>query len=299
MIEIFKQVFFTNTIFFSVFVFIIGACIASFFNVVIFRLPKMIDHENASDIKSWLEEKNIKSPHELEDIIKEKINIAFPSSHCFNCKKPIKWYYNIPIIGFFLTKCQCSECKEKISIQYPIIELIGGILFVFSYLFFMKFGIETFIIGSTLFFTLVLLFFIDLKTMFLPDNITLPLLWGGILLSTINHGLFNIQINDSILGVILGYLILFIIAKGGKIILKKDAMGEGDFKLLAAIGSFLGIKGVFITFLMSPFLGILTWLILKMVKKEEKQIPFGPSIILSSVIAIIYKTQILSFLSIM
>lgn len=161
-----------NTFLFSIFFFILGACLASFFNVVIFRYPKMLDNENSQDIIEWLNDKKIIVPNELS-IFKNDINLSFPSSHCYSCKNPLKWYHNIPILSYILLKGKCGFCKTPYSIQYPIVEFFGGIILLVSYLsFFPTLGLEGFIFSSLFFMISYLLLLIDMKTMFLPDTLT-------------------------------------------------------------------------------------------------------------------------------
>ncbi|NCQ52299.1 prepilin peptidase [archaeon] len=288
-----------NTTIFGVFFFIIGACIGSFYNVVVFRYPKMIDSENAKEIKEWLEDKKIKSPNEIEQYI-TSVNLSFPSSHCYSCNNALKWYHNIPIFSYLFLRGKCGFCKTKFSIQYPIVELFSGIILLTSYLiFFSKFALLGFILASLFFMLGYLLLLIDIKTMFLPDRLTYSLMWIGIISSVFSIRIIDITLNNSIFGAVIGYLILWIFSTVGKKLKGVDVMGGGDLKLVAAIGAFTGVAGAVFTIFASPFIGIFSWLYFKISKNEDVQFPYGPSLVLSSWIYLFYGKEIYKYLNIL
>lgn len=287
-----------NLTLFGIFFFILGACIASFFNVVVLRYPKMVDSENATDIKNWLEEKNIKEPDGLSQFI-EKFDLSYPSSHCYSCKNPLKWYHNIPILSYLFLRGKCGFCSVKISIQYPIVELLGGLILLMSYLvFFPKYGTLGFVLAGLFFTITYLLLLIDIKTMFLPDSLNYFLMWVGILSASLNFKIMNISLTDSIWGAFIGYMILWIFSTIGSKLKGMEVMGGGDLKLVAALGAFTGIGGAIFTIFASPFIGIFSWIYIKLSKKENPQFPYGPALIISNWIYIFYGKEILRFLGI-
>lgn len=283
------------TLTFSIFFFIFGCMLGSFFNVVILRYPLMIDHDNATDIKEWLEEKNLSIPEGL-DKLTTKINLSFPSSHCYACKTPLKWYHNIPVISYLFLKGKCFFCKTSISLQYPIVEVLTGFTLLFSYLFFISQGLSIFLLGSFLLLSCLVLSAIDLKIFILPDPLVYTLLWTGLILTTQNISIMHLQPIEAIYGAFLGYFSLYFVAVIGKFIAKQDVMGQGDLKLLAALGVFIGVKGVIFAFFFAPFIGILTWCVLKIFKNGNNTIPYGPSLIVGAIFYIIYGQQFLKLL---
>lgn len=287
----------TNTICFSIFFFIIGICLASFFNVVILRIPQMIEQQNAEEVKAWFEEKNIPFPSQLEPLLKH-FNLSYPSSHCYQCKTPLKWYHNIPIFSYLFLKGKCGFCSHPISMQYPIVEFIGGIILLASYLIFIPQGLSVFVLASVFLMICFVLIAIDFKAFLLPDNLTLSLLWIGLITCTLGVKIYPINVIDSIHGIIAGYLSLLFIATVGKFIKKQDVMGQGDFKLLAALGAFIGLKGAIFTALFAPFVGIFTWLWFKCRGKSTDMIPYGPSLIIASIFYIFYGREFLIYFNI-
>lgn len=285
-----------HNILFILFFFVLGAILGSFFNVVVFRYPKMMDHDAAHEIKSWLEEKKLKIPEGIEKY-EENINLNFPSSHCYNCHKSLKWYHNIPLLSYLFLKGKCGYCGVKISLQYPIVEFFAGLLLAFSYYYFTPIlGFIGFSIISFYLLVTYLLLMIDFKTMYLPDSFNYLLLWFGIFIDAIYQPLFQLKLKEAILAVVIGYLILWIFAKMGKLLKGIDAMGDGDLKLVAAMGAFIGLKGVVFTIFASPIIGIITWIYFKVKGQKEPHFPFGPALILTSWIYLMFGSNILHYL---
>lgn len=283
---------------FSVFIFfILGACLASFFNVYSLRYNIINESNNASEIKSWLNDKNLILPEGLESFI-TKFSISFPSSHCYACKNPLKWYHNIPIISYLFLRGKCGYCKCKISIQYPTVEFFGGVLSTVAYLTqYTENNLIGFVFVYIFFIITYLLLVIDAKTMYLPDELTYPLLWIGLVSYVINNNTFgSIDLRLSVLGVITGYLSLFVVSFVGKKLKGFEVMGGGDLKLLAAIGAFIGPIGAIYTFFIAPFVGLITWALIRASGNKEVHIPYGPSLILGSYIYIYFGEQIKNFL---
>jgi len=255
--------------------FILGSIIGSFLNVCIYRLPR-------------------------------EESIVYPGSHCTSCKKSISFYHNIPILSYIFLGGRCSHCNSKISFGYPLVEILSGLLFVATL---WKFGM----ILDTLFYLLfisglIVITFVDLKHMIIPNVITYPGILVGILynalttnwqnslelVSNFSFGFQNffellneVPILDSLFGVILGGGILLLIAYTYEIIRKRQGMGMGDVKLLALIGAFLGWQGVFFVIFLSSILGSIVGLSIIITRKGDLKyaLSFGPFL---SIAAIIY-----------
>lgn len=286
-----------NEFAYGILFFILGLCLASFFNVVIYRIPYMIEQQNAKEIKFWFSEKNISFPPSLEPLLLP-FNLSFPASHCSTCKTPLKWYHNIPIISYLLLKGKCSYCSSHISLQYPLVEILGGLVLLATYLIFIPQGIFVFVAATILVSLSFCLIVLDFKLYLLPDNIIYALLWIGLFLTCFNVSILSISIQDSILGLIGGYTALWLISSVGEFVKKMQVMGENDPKLLAALGVFVGLKGVIFVALFSPFIGIFIWLLYKMLKKDTNMIPYGPALIFSTFFYIFYGNVFLHFINI-
>jgi leader peptidase (prepilin peptidase)/N-methyltransferase len=251
--------------------FILGITIGSFLNVVIYRLPIMLKHKWHNDCATLLEIKCTTSP----------VNLCYPSSHCPKCMAKVPLWSNIPLVGFLLLGGKCFSCKDKISIRYPFIELVAGILF----------GIAGYLFSGALLLVLLLyisfvlcLIFIDYDNFILPDELTLPLLWLGILFNI--HGMIAGSLENSVIGTMVGYLLLWSIFWIFKLITKRDGMGYGDFKFLAAILAWVGYQGVVPITMVASILGIAYFSIALILGKTlghaklhntlQQHIPFGP-----------------------
>ncbi len=271
-----------------VFALTLGLLVGSFLNVVIYRLPIHL-------INDWLKmakevfveygnfDKKLLKEIEKEGTEQETFNIAFPASHCPKCKTAVKPWHNIPVISyFFLLKGKCHSCHEKISIRYPIIELITGLLTMFVVSQY-DLTVEA---GLVLVFTwsLIALTMIDVDHQLLPDDITLPLMWLGILVNI--SGTFT-DLQSAVIGAVAGYLSLWSVYWLFKIIAKKEGMGFGDFKLLAALGAWMGWQVLPLVIVLSSFVGAVIGIagILIFGKDKNKPIPFGPYLAIAGWIA--------------
>jgi leader peptidase (prepilin peptidase)/N-methyltransferase len=246
--------------------FILGLCIGSFLNVVIYRLPLILA------IK-W--KKQAQEILEIADATPvATISLSFPASHCPKCKQSIPWWTNIPLIGYLILMGRCCACNCKISARYPIVELISALLF--SAVGFVYTDIWQIMFACIFIAVLIALMGIDLDTFLLPDELTLPLVWIGLLVNL--NGMFSSSLESSLFGAVIGYMSLWSIYWIFKLITGKDGMGYGDFKLLAAIGAWLGWQCLVNVLLFSSCLGIVYALTLKMLGKLDsgKAIPFGP-----------------------
>jgi len=242
-------------------IFILGLIVGSFCNVCIYRIPK-----NES--------------------------IIYPASHCPKCRTTIKPVDNIPLLSYILLKGRCRNCGSKISIQYPVVELLTGIIYLIIYLIYgLSIQSLIYIILSS---ALIIIAFIDLNEQIVPDVISLPGIGVGLILSFFVPYLSFI---NSALGVVVGGGIILIIALVGSMIFKKEAMGGGDVKLAAMIGAFLGWRYTIISLFLGFFLGALAgiFLILSKIKSKEDMVPFGPFIALGSLITLLWGEKIIAW----
>lgn len=286
-----------NTWLFAPFFFIIGAAFASFFNVVALRFPKMLESDDAKQVKEWLEDKKMTVPSEIDNHITD-INLSFPASHCYSCKTPLKWYHNIPVLSYLFLRGKCGHCGTSFSSQYCIVETLGGLLSTGVYLtLFGSIPLEAF--GFSYFFFMVsfLLIIIDFKTMYLPDNYNYAILWGSLLATAFGFNFMNeVSLKDSVIGLTGTFAFLWIISTVVSKIFQKESMGGGDLKLVAALGALLGIQGGIFTIFFSPIFGILFYMYFKFKKGNSEEFPYGPSLILSSWVYIFYGQEILKII---
>ena len=265
----------------TIFVALLGLCVGSFLNVVAYRLPKMIEQEFAEACREQFGvPKDDGSP---------RITLSSPPSTCPSCKSRIKPWHNIPVFGWLMLRGRCASCSSRISVEYPIVELLTGVLSVACV---WRFGFSPQLVGALLLtWALVALTVTDLHTMYLPDNITLPLLWLGLLLSL--ETVFA-DPKSAIVGAALGYLLLWSIFWAFKLATGKEGMGYGDFKLLAALGAWMGWQTLPQIVLLSAVVGAAVGISLMLVRKAEwsSKIPFGPYIAGAGWIALIWGEQI-------
>jgi leader peptidase (prepilin peptidase)/N-methyltransferase len=242
-------------------VFVLGLIVGSFSNVCIYRIPR-----NES--------------------------VIYPASHCPKCRTKIKPIDNIPLLSYILLKGRCRNCGSKISIQYPVVEFLTGLIYLIIYLIYgLSIQSLVYIILSS---ALIIITFIDLQEQMIPDVISLPGIVVGLILSFIVP---YISFMNSALGALVGGGIILIIAWVGSIIFKKEAMGGGDIKLATMIGAFLGWRYMVISLFFGFFLGALTGIVLIMtkIKKREDAIPFGPFIALGSIITLLCGEKIIAW----
>jgi leader peptidase (prepilin peptidase)/N-methyltransferase len=279
------DIFQENPLIFIGIVLIIGLNVGSFLNVVIYRLPVMMQSNWRRECHEYL-----KLPVTEND--KQNFNLMFPGSHCPNCQTPIKAYQNIPLISYLLLKGKCKYCGVHIPLRYPFIEVLTGLM---SALVASHFGYT-----PAAFFALILtwcliaLSFIDLDHQLLPDSITLPLLWLGLLLSIFN--LFT-DSHDSIIGAIAGYLSLWSVYQLFKLLTGKEGMGFGDFKLLAMLGAWLGWQLLPLIILLSSLLGAIIGITMIITTKRDalKPMPFGQYLALAGWIALFWGEKLNHF----
>jgi len=260
---------------------VFGLLIGSFLNVVIHRLPIMMQRESDNYVAH---ESGKPLPHT------ERYNLVVPRSACTQCKHQIGALENVPILSYLALRGKCAACKTPISIRYPLVEALTGIL---SALLIWHFG-SGWVGLSTLVFVymLIAMTFIDADTQLLPDDLTLPLLWIGLLLNL--SGLF-VPLHDAVIGAAAGYLSLWAIYWAFKLLTGKEGMGYGDFKLLAALGAWLGWKMLPIIILFSSLVGAVVGIILIVFARRgrDKPIPFGPYLAAAGLLALLYGQTIL------
>jgi len=259
---------------------VLGLLIGSFLNVVVFRYPNMMFFQWTAQSREWLG---------LHVESGEPPTLSKPASHCSNCKTPIRAWQNIPVVSWLILGGKCASCKTKISIRYPLVELLTGIL---SAIVVYKFGwsLQS-AFGLVLTWVLVSLSFIDFDHKLLPDDFVLPTLWLGLGLSVVP--VFSSPI-DSIIGAIAGYLSFWIVFQLFLRLTGKEGMGHGDFKLMALLGAWFGWIYLPQIILISTLVGSIFGITLILLKKAngDMAIPFGPYIALAGWIAMLWGDDI-------
>ena len=260
---------------------LLSLCIGSFLNVVIYRTPKMMEQEWRQDCHMFL--------HPEQAIIDEsKLTLSKPASTCPKCSTEIRWYQNIPVISWLVLRGKCGSCQNPISIRYPLIELLTAlaslvIVSVFGPTLQMLFGL-------LLTWILIALTFIDFDTQLLPDRYTLTLAALGL---GINSYAIYISPTSAIWGYIIGFLCLWIVYYLFKIVTGKEGMGYGDFKLLAALGAWMGPLMLPLIVLLSSLVGAIIGIVLLKIRKENQPFAFGPYIAIAGWIAFIWGDPIM------
>jgi len=276
-------VFFSHPINLALTCLILGLIVGSFLNVVIYRLPIMMENEWQDQCCDLLEIDD-KKPEEL-------FNLAQPASSCPHCKHKIKPWENIPVVSFLFLKGRCSNCDAPIALRYPIIELLSGILSAFIALR-VGYGIELLLVLILTWF-LIALTMIDFDHKLLPDQLTLPLLWLGLIANSFE--LFA-SLDSAVWGAIAGYLSLWSLYWAFKLITGKDGMGYGDFKLFAAFGAWMGWQALPLIILLSSLVGAIVGVSLILFRGRDRNIPipFGPFLAVAGWITLFWSGPILS-----
>ena len=243
---------------------LLGLCIGSFLNVVVHRLPLMLE-------RGW----KLESAEMLGVKVYEPaaVSLTSPPSRCPSCGHKIAWYQNIPLFSFAWLRGRCAACKTRISPRYPLIEIATGALFAALG---WRFGaVPTVLLWCGFAATLVALAAIDWDTTLLPDNLTLPLLWAGLVAGALG---WTLSLGDALWGAVAGYVSLWSVYWIFKLTTGKEGMGFGDFKLLAALGAWLGVKMILPIVLAASVLGALVGLVMKLGGnlREGRYVPFGP-----------------------
>lgn len=268
---------------FLVLVALFALLVGSFLNVLIYRLPRMIQHAWSQECRHYLGLKSQKTDM-------DRLNLYLPLSHCIECKKGLKPWHNIPIMSYLILRGKCAFCHAKISVRYPLVELLCCIASVYVA---WRFGVSWQTVAALLFtWILIGLTFIDLDHHLLPDQLTLLLLWLGLLASI--YSLFT-NCHDAIIGAIAGYLVFAITQGLFKLVTGKIGMGQGDYKFLAALGAYLGWQQLPLIVLLASFIGMIFGLTHMVIKRQYKSLPlpFGPYLAVAGWISLMWGGDIL------
>lgn len=271
--------------FFFSFVFVISLMVGSFLNVVIYRVPVMMERSWQREYQEYFNNEESSESQQTE----ETFNLIKPDSTCPKCGHKIRAWENIPVISWLFLRGKCSNCKTPISIRYPLVELLTAVLSVWIAAHF-GFGPEA-LLGIVITWVLVALTFIDADKMLLPDELTLPLLWLGL-----GASVFTVFVPPSaaIIGAAVGYLSLWSVYWLFKLVTGKEGMGYGDFKLLAALGAFVGWQGLPIIIILSSLVGAIVGITLIALRRNESSqaIPFGPYLAVAGWLTLMYDEAI-------
>ncbi len=256
---------------------ITGLLVGSFANVIIHRLPRMMQRQWDREAREWLCDQDAQSSLEaLAPGPDSPYNLARPASHCPACGHRLLWREKVPVLSFILLRGRCSACGHAIGWRYPAVELcVAGLFVACSW----RWGAPVPALAWALFASaLVVLACIDWDTQLLPDDLTLPLLWAGLVASAL--GWTQMDLSVSLWGAVWGYLLLWIVHQGFKAITGKQGMGQGDFKLLAALGAWLGWPALVPLVLMASLAGLVVGLSLRAMGRLQagEPLPFGPAL---------------------
>lgn len=260
------------------FVFILGLLVGSFLNVVIYRLPKMMERAWQAEARAILEQ-----PEQPEGT---PFNLVVPRSACPHCGHQIRWYENIPLVSWLVLRGKCSQCGKGISARYPLVELAAGLLGLMAAL---HFGYGAWLVAVMLAcWVLLALAMIDFDTTLLPDSLTYPLLWGGLLAAWASVS--PVSLHDAVIGAAAGYLALWSVYWAFKLLTGKEGMGYGDFKLFAALGAWFGWTALIPMILMASVIGAVVGIAMKVFSqlREGGYVPFGPFLALAGLTALFF-----------
>ncbi|WP_372824802.1 A24 family peptidase [Polaromonas sp.] len=260
---------------------ILGLLIGSFLNVVIYRLPKIMERQ-------WsLECAEITG---TAPPAAESFNLLVPRSRCSNCGHVIRWYENIPVLSYLFLKGQCSVCGTKFGVRYPLVEAVTGALFFFCA---WRWGLSwTALAWAGFAASLLVLALIDWDTTLLPDDITLPLLWAGLIVAALNWNPAT-GLSQALWGAVAGYLSLWLVYWAFKLVTGKEGMGYGDFKLFAALGAWFGWSALVPVILMASVIGAGVGIAMKFSSglREGGYVPFGPFLAGAGLTAMVFGPQ--------
>ena len=257
-----------------------GLLVGSFLNVVIHRLPQMMERQWAAECAEL---------NGQPAAPQAPFNLLVPRSRCGHCGHPIRWYENIPVLSYLALRGKCSACGTPIGLRYPLVELVTGLLFAWCA---WRWGWGWSAAAWCAFAAvLVALTLIDWDTTLLPDDLTLPLLWLGLIAATL--GLTGVRLSDAVWGAVAGYLSLWLVYWGFKLATGKEGMGFGDFKLFAALGAWFGWQALVPIILMASVIGALVGIGMKLLSalREGGVVPFGPFLALGGITAMVLGPQ--------
>ena len=261
----------------AVLVGVLGMLIGSFLNVVIHRLPRMMERQWAAECRQYGQDAGLLSAAALTEADNEPLSLSKPRSRCPSCGHAIRWYENIPVLSYLALRGRCAGCGTRISPRYPLVELATGALF---YACALRWGWSlTTAAWCGFSAALVTLACIDWDTTLLPDDITLPLLWAGLLAAILRW--IEVQPVDAVIGAAAGYLSLWSVYWGFKLATGKEGMGYGDFKLFAALGAWFGWQALVPIILLASVIGAIVGIAMKLAStlREGKYVPFGPFLV--------------------
>jgi leader peptidase (prepilin peptidase)/N-methyltransferase len=273
----------------------IGLCVGSFLNVVIYRLPKMMEREWQAECAELARAAGA-APAGIQPPQDAPFNLMVPRSRCPSCSRPISALENIPLVSYALLKGRCAGCRAPIGLKYPLVELLGGLGAAYAA---WRFGFSLAALGAALFtWATIALAFIDQETGLLPDDITLPLVWAGLVL---NLGHTFVPLPEAVIGALAGYLSLWLVYWAFKLLTGKEGMGYGDFKMNAAVGAFLGWKLLPLVILLSSVVGVFFGA-LQMLAARGKwdagfRFHFGPYLAIAGIVALYWGEPILRWYS--
>lgn len=256
---------------------VLGLLIGSFLNVVVYRLPKMLEQQWAQECAELSGETAVQ---------KESFNLVVPRSRCPHCGHQIRWFENIPVLSYLLLRAKCSACKASISARYPIVELVTGCLFFYCG---WQWGVTvTSLAWCTFSAMLLALALIDWDTTLLPDDLTLPLLWLGLVAASLQWT--PVGLNSALWGAVVGYLSLWSVYWAFKLVTGKEGMGYGDFKLFAALGAWFGWQALIPMILLASVLGAVVGIAMKFSSglREGGYVPFGPFLAGAGLTALVF-----------
>lgn len=269
---------------------VVGLLVGSFLNVVIHRLPKMMEQQWAAECADYVASQAPTGNPPVPADAPARFNLWTPRSRCPSCGHPVQWYENIPVLSYLALRGRCSDCKTRISLRYPLVELLTAGLFFFCA---QRWGLTpTGLAWCGFSATLVALAFIDWDTTLLPDDLTLPLLWAGLLASALQWT--SLALFSSVMGAVAGYLSLWLVYWAFKLATGKEGMGYGDFKLFAALGAWFGWQALVPLILMASVVGAVVGIALKLASslREGGYVPFGPFLVGAGLIALVWGPQV-------
>jgi leader peptidase (prepilin peptidase) / N-methyltransferase len=289
-------VFTDNPAIFAGFVFLVGLVVGSFLNVVIYRLPTMLEREwrlQAADLLRPAAEGSVLAPSTTE-----RFTLSTPPSACPACKAPIKAWQNVPVLSWLMLRGRCASCKTRISARYPIVELATGLLSAWAAWHF-GFGVAG-ICALAITWALIALTGIDIDHQLLPDNITLPLMWAGLVAAALIGPTAGIALpvspKDAVIGAAAGYVSLWLVFHAFRLVTGKEGMGYGDFKLFAALGAWMGWKNLPLVILLSAATGAILGISMIVLRGRDRAapMPFGPYLAAAGWLAMMYGDPLLN-----
>jgi leader peptidase (prepilin peptidase) / N-methyltransferase len=279
-------------------VFVLGLIVGSFLNVVIYRLPIMLERDWRSQAAELLSAGEPALETSAVQTVPERFNLSTPRSACPNCQARITAWQNIPVLSWLLLRGRCAACQTKISVRYPLVELTTGVLSAWVAWHF-GFGAPA-ACGLLVTWALIALTGIDVDHQLLPDGITLPLMWAGLLAAIIVGPIAGSPIpvspHDAIIGAASGYVSLWLVFHSFRLITGKEGMGYGDFKLFAALGAWLGWKLLPLVILLSAATGALLGVLMIVLRGRDRSapMPFGPYLAAAGWLAMLYGDRLVS-----